>query len=294
MDNLKSEYEALQQKLALLRRGGGGAAGAANPTSNPGSGAATPSGKAAPGGGGSGGEPRPLQPTQQAGAAPYMTPLKAAAAVSQANKPSDTPLGAHHLARAASVENRAPATGGGGAPAGAVAAPAPATGGQARVREATPTDSLALGCSASDAAAALQSIRFSDRAGGASALCGAAAAAFEEPEFVKLCEQAMSAQLQRTKEGATAHSRILELAGGWGGFVWVCWGGGVRYTKQPGFAAAHHRYCAGWPTSTAPSTAPPLTPRPQAWSSCCAAACATRSPRRRRWWTRACGWSGRW
>jgi hypothetical protein len=36
---------------------------------------------------------------------------------------------------------------------------------------------------------------------------------FAEPGFVQLCEKGMNARLQRTKDGATAESRINELAG---------------------------------------------------------------------------------
>lgn len=40
-----------------------------------------------------------------------------------------------------------------------------------------------------------------------------AAEIFEDEEFVNLCQEGINAQLQRTKEGATTQSRILELAG---------------------------------------------------------------------------------
>jgi hypothetical protein len=111
-------------------------------------------------------------------------------------------------AQRAGGENCAPAAA--GASAAAAGAPAP----RDRIREQTPSESnLQLTCSLPDGAAALAAIRFSERHQG-SALCAAAATAFEDAEFVRLCEQAMCAQLQRTKEGATAQSRILELAGG--------------------------------------------------------------------------------
>jgi len=204
MDKIQSEYEALQQKLALLRgRGGGSSTSAANPAA---------AAAAAAGGTGSS---DPLAPKQVAAAA-QMTPSARTGGKPPAG--SETPL-----SRAPSGENRAP---------GAASAHPPLPSGlanvhtgTARTREMTPSDgTLALGCSPSDAAAALQCIRFSDRHTG-SALCAAAAATFEDSEFVKLCEQAMSAQLQRSKEGATAHTRILELAGGcvlrWPvGWVW--------------------------------------------------------------------------
>lgn len=38
---------------------------------------------------------------------------------------------------------------------------------------------------------------------------------FKEPNFMHSIDQGLNAQLQRTKEGATAQSRIIELAGEW-------------------------------------------------------------------------------
>ncbi|GBF99197.1 kinesin [Raphidocelis subcapitata] len=187
MDKLQSEYEALQQKLALLKRGP--IAAAAAPAS------------AAPGSNGSGGAERAaLQPAQLPSVA-SMTPLAAGKPA-----PAATPLA---QPQRAGGENRAPAAAAAGASAPAAGATAP----RDRTREQTPSESnLQLTCSLPEGAAALAAIRFSERHQG-SALCAAAAAAFEEAEFVRLCEQAMCAQLQRTKEGATAQSRILELAG---------------------------------------------------------------------------------
>ncbi|GBF99195.1 kinesin [Raphidocelis subcapitata] len=187
MDKLQSEYEALQQKLALLKRGP--IAAAAAPAS------------AAPGSNGSGGAERAaLQPAQLPSVA-SMTPLAAGKPA-----PAATPL---VQPQRAGGENRAPAAAAAGASAPAAGATAP----HDRTREQTPSESnLQLTCSLPEGAAALAAIRFSERHQG-SALCAAAAAAFEEAEFVRLCEQAMCAQLQRTKEGATAQSRILELAG---------------------------------------------------------------------------------
>ncbi len=40
-----------------------------------------------------------------------------------------------------------------------------------------------------------------------------AAEVYEDPELVKLCDDGLNRQLQRTKDGATEQSRIQELAG---------------------------------------------------------------------------------
>ena len=45
----------------------------------------------------------------------------------------------------------------------------------------------------------------------------AAIDAFREPEFLRTCEEGLNQQLTRTKDGATAQSRIAELASAWGG-----------------------------------------------------------------------------
>ena len=103
------------------------------------------------------------------------------------------------------AENRLPSAGAGGV-AGRLTAGAASDNGSCAASSSSQLQS--------DAAALLQSIQFSGRHSG-STLCAAAAAAFEDAEFVKLCEQSMGAQLQRTKEGATTQSRMLELAGGW-------------------------------------------------------------------------------
>lgn len=83
-------------------------------------------------------------------------------------------------------------------------------------------DNLQAQCNIQDAALALQSLQFHGKYSN-SELGQLATATFEEAEFVRLCEQGLTAQLQRTKEGATAQSRILELAGtsGWKRTWWV-------------------------------------------------------------------------
>jgi hypothetical protein len=49
---------------------------------------------------------------------------------------------------------------------------------------------------------------------GSSELGRAASELYEDTQYQELCHEAMSAQLQRTKDGATTQSRIVELAGG--------------------------------------------------------------------------------
>lgn len=260
MDKLQSEYEALQQKLALLKR-----------ESHRG-----------------GGEPRPLQQAQHAQATPLST---APSAVKK------TPLSstAH-----AAPENRAPAGGSGSGGAAPTASAGCASEGGWQLQGG-----------AADAAAALQHIKFRDRHGG-SALCAAAATVFEEEEFVKLCEQAMGAQLQRTKEGATAQSRILELAGERAGFprdfmpvlkigchqcAWgsvppsrPCPAGGCLGKSEDSLipvalcsasftassAASPFASQQTYTSVTQPAAAALIECSIQAWSSCCDAACGTR------------------
>jgi hypothetical protein len=225
MDKLQSEYEALQQKLALLKRDSSLRGAAGTPLGGAGGPAATPLGVA---GGSSaaraaGAEPRPLQVSQPAAAA--LTPVRTTGKAAL----SSTPLGAGVRASAPLSENRAPslqaplpptATTAAAAGSSALRAVGTTAGASAAAAAAAAADSSGLGLS-SDGASALAAIHFSDRHSG-SALCAAAAASFEDPEFVKLCEQAMCQQLQRTKEGATAHSRILELAGGLAGHLARC------------------------------------------------------------------------
>lgn len=45
-------------------------------------------------------------------------------------------------------------------------------------------------------------------------LAGLAAELFKDPGFMELCDKGLNGTLQRTKDGATAESRIQELAGG--------------------------------------------------------------------------------
>ena len=44
-------------------------------------------------------------------------------------------------------------------------------------------------------------------------LAGLAAELFKDPTFTELCDKGLNGTLQRTKDGATAESRIQELAG---------------------------------------------------------------------------------
>jgi hypothetical protein len=203
MDKLHSEYEALQQKLARLKRepalGSGVVPGAA---------------PAAAGGAATGSST--LRPLQQLQAGRQATPLGAALAAKVAAK--DAPAAS---LPPRSTENRLPPSKGGASGAAAAGGSECSSGAQ-------------ISCTQSDAAAALQYIQFSGRHGG-SALCAAAASAFEDAEFVKLCEQSMGGQLQRTKEGATTQSRMLELAGGPS-----C----MRQSKNPGLVRDGDGVCA--------------------------------------------------
>ena len=45
-------------------------------------------------------------------------------------------------------------------------------------------------------------------------LAGLATELFKDPGFMELCDKGLNGTLQRTKDGATAESRIQELAGG--------------------------------------------------------------------------------
>lgn len=44
-------------------------------------------------------------------------------------------------------------------------------------------------------------------------LAGLATELFKDPAFMELCDKGLNGTLQRTKDGATAESRIQELAG---------------------------------------------------------------------------------
>lgn len=73
-------------------------------------------------------------------------------------------------------------------------------------------ENLQLQCSIPDTAGIMKSLQFLDKFPG-SHLGQLASSSFNDAEFLTQCEQALSAQLQRTKDGATAQSRIAELAG---------------------------------------------------------------------------------
>jgi hypothetical protein len=154
MDRLQTEYDALQQKLALLKRD-----------------------------------------SLRGGVSAAAAPAPPAAAAAAAGPPARLACGGTDEAQ----------------PHGAAEA------------KATSVSEGGAQAQQSDAAAALAAIRFGGRHDG-SALCAAAAEAFDADEdFVRMCEQAVGAQLRKTREGATSQSRMLELAGeaarGWRGAV---------------------------------------------------------------------------
>lgn len=199
MDKLQSEYEALQQKLAILKRKPQRTATAA-PAS----------------------EPRPLQQAQFVQSTPLGTGAAVAAAAS-AIRSAAKPAAPNEVAGTPALlgsayglaENRVPSQSGAFFGAAATAGRV----GSGAACSTSESSALQSQCGAVDPGVLLQFIRFRERHAG-SALCTAAATVFEDAEFVRLCEQCMSAQLQRTKEGATSQSRMLELAGAHGASAW--------------------------------------------------------------------------
>ncbi len=180
MDRLQSEYESLQQKLALLRKGPDNSAGGHGATLI----------MAGP----NCGEPlAPINPQQQQqhqpapGSATMLGVLPAGSLSALRQASMHGPLVQSSL----SLPQKLPQE-----PSGGI--------------DGT-VDALQLQGGA-DALAALESLRFSGRYPGL-AVGALAAEVFEDTELVALCSQGLGAQLTRTKEGATAQSRILELAG---------------------------------------------------------------------------------
>jgi len=166
MDKLQSEYEALQQKLALLKRD----------------------------------------------------------STRDSKLPQSTPLGPRLAAAAAGGD--APAS---SIPAAEPVAPDSSLAGAAGPRHASCSgdtgplsfasmsvlqscENLQLQCSIPDAGGVLQSLKFQAKHPG-SRMAQLAESSFSDTEFVQLCEQGLTAQLQRTRDGATTQSRIAELAG---------------------------------------------------------------------------------
>lgn len=176
MDKLQSEYEALQQKLALLKRDSSrdGKLPQSTPLASiqgPRLGAAAAAGDA---------PPSAIPVAEPASVAPDSTFAGAAGTARPGSCSNDTgPLSFSGLSVLQSCEN------------------------------------LQLHCSIPDAGGVLQSLKFQAQYPG-SRMAQLAESNFGDTEFVQLCEQGLTAQLQRTRDGATAQSRIAELAGGCG------------------------------------------------------------------------------
>lgn len=172
MDKLQSEYEALQQKLALLKRD-----------------------------------------TNRDGKLQQSTPLAAvqgprlAAAAACDALPSAIPaaepmsVGPDSVLAGAAAQRHGSCSGDTG----------PLSFASMSVLQSC--ENLQLQCSIPDAGGVLQSLKFQAKHPG-SRMAQLAEGSFSDPEFVQLCEQGLTAQLQRTRDGATAQSRIAELAGG--------------------------------------------------------------------------------
>lgn len=177
MDKLQSEYEALQQKLALLKRDSsrdGGKLQQSTPMASiPGPRLAAAAGAAAAGG----------------DAPPSGVPIAEPAPVA----PDSTIAGA-------AVQRPGSCSGDTG----------PLSFGSMSVLQSC--ENLQLTCSIPDAGGVLQSLKFLAKHPG-SRMAQLAESSFGDAEFVQLCEQGLTAQLQRTRDGATAQSRIAELAG---------------------------------------------------------------------------------
>jgi hypothetical protein len=178
MDKLQSEYEALQQKLALLKRD-----------------SSRDGGK--------------LQQSTPMASIPG--PRLAAAAAATAAAGCDAPPSGLPIAEPASV---APDSTFAGAavqrPGSCSGDTGPLSFGSMSVLQSC--ENLQLTCSIPDAGGVLQSLKFLAKHPG-SRMAQLAESSFGDAEFVQLCEQGLTAQLQRTRDGATAQSRIAELAG---------------------------------------------------------------------------------
>lgn len=178
MDKLQSEYEALQQKLALLKRD-------------------------------SSRDGNKLQQSTPMASLPGPRLATAAAAA------GDAPPSGFPIAEPASVAPDSTIAG------AAVPRPGSCSGdtgplsfGSMSVLQSC--ENLQLHCSIPDARGVLQSLKLLAKHPG-SRMAQLAESSFGDAEFVQLCEQGLTAQLQRTRDGATAQSRIAELAGGCAG-----------------------------------------------------------------------------
>jgi len=206
MDKLRSDFASLQQQLALLqpKRADGTAA---TPLHGSAAAAVPLSSQKQPG--------QPLQPVQLNAAQPHMQP--------QARPPPSSATPAAAAAPTASV-SKAP-----------MAAP-PCVSAALHAAADTTQDSMQLqAATESSGAAALQAMRCGSRHAG-SALGRVAVEMFEEPAFTQLLQEGLCSQLQRSAEGATSQTRILELAGAAGTCAPGGGGGGGAPTGVGGAA----------------------------------------------------------
>jgi nucleolar protein 58 len=171
MDKLQNEYEALQQKLALLKRD----------SIRDGKPQCTPM-ASIPG-------PR----LAAAAAAVDAPPSRAQLPEAPASVAPDSVLPSAAALRAGSSSDTGPLSFSG-------------------MSVLQSCENLQLTCSIPDAGGVLQSLKFQAKYPG-SRMAQLAEGSFSDAEFVQLCEQGLTAQLQRTRDGATAQSRITELAG---------------------------------------------------------------------------------
>jgi hypothetical protein len=185
MDKLQNEYEALQQKLALLKRDtnrDNGRLQASTPMS------AMQQRKADPG---------TAQAPATGSTVPNTATSGAIAAAATGQHDSAAILAAAGAGAAAAARTNSSGDGG-------------SLGLNLSVLQSC--EYLQLHCSIPDAAGIMQSLQFASKHPG-SRVAQLASSTFCDSEFLASCEHALSAQLQRTKDGATDKSRIAELAG---------------------------------------------------------------------------------
>jgi hypothetical protein len=185
MDKLQNEYEALQQKLALLKRDtnrDNGRLQASTPMS------AMQQRKADPG---------TVQAPATGSTAPNTATSGAITAAAAGQHDSAAILAAAGSGAAAAARTNSSGDSG-------------SLGLTLSVLQSC--ENLQLHCSIPDAAGIMQSLQFASKHPG-SRVAQLASSTFCDSEFLSSCEHALSAQLQRTKDGATDKSRIAELAG---------------------------------------------------------------------------------
>lgn len=200
MDKLQQEYESLQQKLAQLKRDSNRDGGSRGVLCTPRSAANRAAQEHVP---------SSVAPSTAQAAAPAPTPLlgsAAAAAGATSYLPGSFTSNGHATSSSAAVA--ALTAGAGGLPSAAASAAG------AQSTETLPSSS----CEGLD----VQQLLSFSTAHPSSTFAQLAEVALGDPELVSSMQHVLTAQLQRTKDGATAQSRIAELAGG---RVQWCWDG---------------------------------------------------------------------